>query len=129
MIHLAKSPHAAVLTTWCGVAERVSKNAMLGAELFARDGNRIARYGAFDCLGCRARVEAMARDSAKILSALPVERPTIKGCSDNSCPIAFPPGGLGTNATCRCDAHTLRMGASALRRHVLQLEARIGGAP
>lgn len=125
--HLAKSPHAAVATSWCGLTERASRKPTLpSAPVFARDGNEIARWGAFDCPVCRARVEAMARECAKILDAFPVDRPVIRGCGDNSCAVRFPSGGVCTNGGCRCDERDLRAGASALRRYVAALEARIG---
>ena len=127
MIHLAKSSHAAVLMTWCGLAERQVRGGQTVTEPRARDGNVIARRGEFDCVGCRERVEAMARDCAKILGAFPVERPVIQGCGDNSCVIRYPRGGMCTNGGCRCGERDLRAGASALRRYVAALEARLGG--
>lgn len=128
--HLARSPHSAVLTTWCGLAERVSRKPQpLTATRVARDGNAIACAGAFDCAVCRERVEAMARDCAKIIGGFPVDRPTVHGCGDSSCAVRFPRGGVTTNGRCRCDEHALRAGASALRRYVNALEARIGGGP
>lgn len=130
MIHLAKSPHAAVLTTWCGVTERVSRKPQpSSAPVFARDGNEIARWGAFDCIACRRGVEAMARECAKILGAFPVDRPIVVGCGDNSCLVRFPGGGIGTNGGCRCEGFVLRAGAMELRRYALSLEARLVGEP
>ena len=129
MIHLAKSPHAAVFTTWCGLAERVSrKRQPLRGPRVARDGNEIAPCDAFDCPVCLRGVEDMARRCAGILGAFPVERPAFPGCGDNSCVVRFPLGGVGTNGGCRCDESVLLLGALTLRRYALALEARLGGA-
>lgn len=69
MRHLAKSPGAAILTTWCGIDENRTDFARYRGTAFTRDGARIVEHGEFDCVACRARVEEMVRDCTKILEA------------------------------------------------------------
>lgn len=118
MTHLAKSPGSAVLVSWCGHAEGRGRRAGL-----AHDGAPIARYGAFDCGACRARMLAeLARIRALVGDLSPEREPTLSlGCSDSGCPAARP-GGMRTNGGCRCELREMRAAAGAWRRYALALE-------
>lgn len=55
------------------------------------------------------------------MSASPA-RPEV-GCTDSGCP-ASAPGGMRTNAGCRCDVVELRRAVAAWKAYALKLERR-----
>lgn len=124
-VHLAKSPHAAVLVSWCGHEERRTRKP--GPPVSRVDGGEIVRAGEYDCAECMRRIEAEARRLHAIIgSGYPSERAATVGlgCGDNSCVIGRR-GGMGTNGGCHCDDRAVRRAARAWRAYALALEARV----
>ena len=126
MIHLAKSPAAACLTTWCGQSENRKGMARV-------DGGAIVRAGSWDCDACRRAIEAQARALHEILNATPIGSESVRvdahlGCGNMPCDSARPRG-MHTNGRCHCDEATVRRAARAWREYALSLEARVCGGP
>lgn len=126
MTHLAKSPAAAVLTSWCGQRENRKGLAHI-------DGGAIVRAGSWDCDACRRAIEAQARALCEILTATPLGSESVRieaqlGCGNMPCDTARPRG-MHTNGRCHCDEATVRRAALAWREYALSLEARLCGGP
>lgn len=136
VVHMAKSPMAAVLTTWCGRAQARESGAVmdivaelqkiLGARVravvaYAHD-NPIVVAGAWTCPACTHKMREQARNLASMLDGVPVEAPPPMGCGDNGCPARWP-GGVGTNGGCRCSPPELRQACARWRKYALALEA------
>lgn len=136
IVHLAKSPTAARLTTWCGYADARESKAERAVvanlqvahgpqvrAVVAHSGDPIVVSGAWTCPGCTRVMRETVRTLGRLLEGVPVEAPPRPmGCGDNGCPASWP-GGLGTNGGCRCSLPELRQSCAAWRKYALALEA------
>lgn len=129
-MHLARNPHAAVLVTWCGFEQRMSKKDL--GPVCRQDKKPILKFaheGEISCTACKCRAIEELRRIRSIFD-VPSEVSTRKertsncGCGDNSC-FASRPGGVGTNGGCRCEGRNLRMSNLVWKEYALLLEALI----
>lgn len=146
MTCLAKKPHAAVLSSWCGFTEANHTKKYLNALEKAQEehgtavrgiyfqGEKvvpIAAWGPWDCTACTHQIREEARRLVPLLDLVPPDAtPTMDlGCTDSGCCLRRP-GGMRTNGGCSCggrgmgmDLARLKAGASAWKKYALALEA------
>lgn len=127
-IHLAKSPYAAVLTSWCGMSERRKRKAD-GFTLYCADQNPIVNGGEWTCDACAFRLRAESSRILEILGARSADVLALRdaalatSCGNHGCMCA-PVRGIGTNGPCTCkeDPRHIPSAMLAWRRYATALE-------